>query len=329
MTTAINFETGILLNPNGRPSVQHPRPVKEWWSGDQRLTLTTTRMKYFRTADGREWRFHRTDDDLALLRQNGRERRDDARPPAELRADPKWAGKLAERRTTMTIQKTKRVWRWATLELRPTLIAYYGFESRVEMRSGGDGLRPHFITKTTYALHKTDDTPHAFPLTHPDEVLRLYNNRTTHRHPSFTEIYTTEQTRQRTDRPDLSRHIERGTHWTPVAYESRLTTYSDGRPSKMKTEELGGKAEYPQDPTIVMLTQFSTKADAKEIPTYTTHNPLDYGYKFKTLYANLEATRRLKAEVKREICEAVLHPDRIDRMATKFELHPSDYLEMI
>jgi hypothetical protein len=337
MTTAINI--GRVPHENGLPRPELPRPKHEWWDGEKKLTIPKNgeRRVYFRTDDGREWRFHRTDDTLALLRQNGKERREEARPRAELCADPKWAGKLLERRVRMTAQKTRRTWRWATLELRPTLVAYYGARTTVETKmTAGMGVAVNHTTDITYALHPTPDTPTAFPLNGDQQFQTIYGNAMGghhhhyHLHPTLVATYAEEQRRQGKAKPDLTHRLARGTKWVIVAYTTTTTTYADGRPSKTTTKELDERnAELPYTSPLLMLTGFSTKAHAGATPQIETTNTLDYDYKFKALYANLEATRRLKAEVKREICEAVLHPDRVDRMAVKFDLHAAEYVELI
>jgi hypothetical protein len=333
MTTTLATNIGRFPVENGFPRDQPPRPKQEWWLGDKRVKVlplgARPTRRYFQGNDGFDYRPHDTDPNLALRRSNGREREAGGRPSAELLADPKWAGKLLERRTRTTTAKTIRNWRWATLELSPTFLAYYGLTEKTEVKATGSGIRRFHFTTTTYALTKTPETPNAFPIDSPNAVHLLWRNFEVHKHPTFTAIYEAEATRQGKPAPDLTRFLERGTTFKVVPYHTTLISYADGRTRKTTTKQLDERtAELPQ-PTLLLLTGFSTKAKATPIPQLHTTNTLDWDFKLKPLYANLEATRRLKAELKREICEAVFHPDRIDRMATKFDLHGADYTELL
>lgn len=295
--------------------------------------------KTFVFVNGKQYR--RMDDTTAVLEKSATKAILSLPDREERLASPKWA-ECVIRKSVKHIPAHNWVENVIlTTEWKQTPIAYYGI--RLEEHHAPNVFHKwasvcvNVFQTQVYSHEKTAETPHPIPFC-GDVLSDLIRRDGSGHFPVMTDalrvLVEAEVARQRTPDPNV-KHL----------FANRTTLWRTEKSFTWRPRQEGVKAKTiktlhdfhththaePVFP-IVFLTDASTKADVpsarKPLGVYgeSRHGLLHGRIGVPDILASLESIRTLRGELKRDICEAVYHPERAERIATAHGLETMTYL---
>ena len=306
------LEGSVWRNHDGITTTFHPA-----------LTTTT----FFIDTSGQKWR--RVNADLAV-----RERRTTRTLVQSNTAETilrTHARDCLTRHTEVVVPATTRVHlEEKHLSWKPYQCAYYGIliTPSADIIFSDRSILETEVSHTTLLSHvKTPETPHLLPFN--GCFFRDLRVRGNPRHtPELERIINQERQRQNHHLPDVSRYFETRTFLYTENITSGFTPKAGRTPLSIPYESTTGYC-CPLVP-VITLTDINTKANAKPLPKANEGIHVhSHSRGRREVLEAMETSRLRKCELKRELCEAVFHPERLERIATAHGLEVADYIDLI
>ena len=240
-------------------------------------------------------------------------------------AHPKWKTDVLQARNNILPEYTARKIEYTKTLWRPASLVYYGivFETqhipRISRFSSGIGVFAQ--SRIILSLTPTDQCPHPLPIM--TKKVTLFSINAVGRHtlnPEFKKIVDEETERQKTDDPDITKHLVKKT----ILFSKKETaTYRPKQGDNPQRTDVSSMKKYCVVP-VIYLTDVSTKKTSPSL-----NKPADiYGMmdggnrEYPEIIRKLEEMKTLRGTLKQQLAEYVYEPARISRLA---ETHNVDF----